>query len=104
MLILARRINETIVIGDTIRVSVVDIKGDQIKLGIEAPRNVKVYRQEVYEAIQEENRLAARSSAAGSSLPSLQQGLSRESASGVQTDAGSQDSTGQPDQDSSAET
>lgn len=87
MLILARRINETIVIGDTIRVSVVDIKGDQIKLGIEAPRNVKVYRQEVYEAIQEENRLAARSSAAGSSLPSLQQNPGRE-----------------PHQDSSAET
>ena len=75
MLILARRINETIVIGDDIRVSVVDIKGDQIKLGIEAPRHVKVYRQEVYEAIQEENREAARSAAArkpGTSLPSLE--------------------------------
>ncbi|MFW5688041.1 MAG: carbon storage regulator CsrA [Spirochaetota bacterium] len=70
MLILARRINETIVIGDSIRVSVVDIKGDQIKLGIEAPRHVKVYRQEVYEAIQDENREAARSTAS-TSLPSL---------------------------------
>lgn len=75
MLILARRLNETIVIGDTIRISVVDIKGDQIKLGIEAPGNVKVYRQEVYDAIQEENREAAKSASArpvGGALPSLQ--------------------------------
>lgn len=74
MLILARRINESIVIGDDIRVSVIDIKGDQIKLGIEAPRDVKVYRQEVYEAIQQENREAAKSAAARSAstpLPSL---------------------------------
>lgn len=74
MLILARRLNETIVIGDSIRVSVVDIKGDQIKLGIEAPSSVKVYRQEVYDAIQEENREAARSASTrpiGGALPSL---------------------------------
>jgi carbon storage regulator len=68
VLILARRLNEQIVIGDDIRVSVVDIRGDQVKLGIEAPRSVKVYRQEVYEAIQEENRQAAQSATA---LPSL---------------------------------
>ncbi len=68
MLILARRLNEQIVIGDDIRVSVVDIRGDQVKLGIEAPKSVKVYRQEVYEAIQEENRQAARSS---TSIPSI---------------------------------
>ena len=69
MLILARRINERIVIGDEIRVSVVDIRGDQVKLGIEAPRHVKVYRQEVFDAIQAENREAAQSS--GGPLPSL---------------------------------
>ncbi len=68
MLILARRLNEKIIIGDDIKVSVVDIRGDQVKLGIEAPRSVKVYRQEVYEAIQAENREAARSVTA---LPSL---------------------------------
>ncbi len=61
MLILARKLNERIVIGDSIEIAVVDIKGDQVKLGIMAPRNVKVYRQEVYLAIQEENRAAARS-------------------------------------------
>jgi carbon storage regulator len=63
MLVLARKINESIVIGDSIHVSVIDIKGDQVKLGIDAPKQVKVYRQEVYEAIQEENRKAARSAA-----------------------------------------
>jgi carbon storage regulator len=55
MLILARKTNESIMIGDQIEVSIVDIKGDQVKLGIEAPRTVKVYRQEVYKAIQQEN-------------------------------------------------
>ena len=68
MLILARRLNEQIVIGDDIRVSVVDIRGDQVKLGNEAPRSVKVYRQEVYDAIQAENREAAQSVTA---IPSL---------------------------------
>lgn len=61
MLILARKLNERIVIGDDIEVSVVEIKGDQVKLGVSAPRSVGVYRHEVYEAIQAENRMAARS-------------------------------------------
>ena len=68
MLILARRLNESILIGDEIVVSVVDIKGDQVKLGISAPQNVKVYRREVFEAIQAENRAAA---LAGTDLPVL---------------------------------
>ena len=59
MLILARRIGESIMIGDQVEISVVDIKGDQVKLGIKAPPTVKVYRREVYAAIQEENRAAA---------------------------------------------
>ena len=59
MLILTRKLNETIMIGDSIEISVVDIKGDQVKIGIRAPRNVKVYRQEVYQAIQKENIEAA---------------------------------------------
>ena len=70
MLILARRVNESIVIGDEIRVSVVDIRGDQVKLGIDAPRSVKVYRQEVYDAIQAENREAASTPTA--ELPTLE--------------------------------
>jgi carbon storage regulator len=62
MLILARKINESIMIGDQIEISVVDIKGDQVKIGIRAPKQVKVFRQEVYQAIQRENIAAARSS------------------------------------------
>ena len=59
MLILSRKVNESIIIGDQIEISIVDIKGDQAKLGIKAPKNVKVYRFEVYEAIQQENKAAA---------------------------------------------
>lgn len=59
MLILSRKLNEKIIIDDTIEVSVVEIKGDHIKLGILAPKSVKVYRHEVYEAIQTENKAAA---------------------------------------------
>jgi carbon storage regulator len=69
MLILSRRVNEKIVIGEDIVVSVVEVRGDQVKLGIDAPRNVKVFRQEVFDAIQEENKKAA--AAAGAMLPEL---------------------------------
>jgi len=61
MLILSRKKDESIVIGDNIEISIVDIKGDHVKLGINAPRNVKVYRQEVYKAIQEQNEEAVKS-------------------------------------------
>ena len=70
MLILARKIGESIMIGDQVEISVVDIKGDQAKLGIKAPSHVKVYRREVYAAIQEENRAAA--AAAPDSIPRLE--------------------------------
>jgi len=61
MLILSRKLNESIMIGDQIEISIVDIRGDQVKLGIQAPKNVKVYRQEVYRAIQKENIEAVKS-------------------------------------------
>jgi carbon storage regulator len=69
MLILSRKLNESIIIGDDIEISIVDIKGDQVKIGINAPKTVKVFRKEVYDAIQEENRAAARSSI--DTIPSL---------------------------------
>ena len=59
MLILARKVDERIVIGDQIQISVVEIRGDQVKLGVDAPRSIKVYRHEVYDAIQKENVAAA---------------------------------------------
>ena len=60
MLVLTRRVEEGIVIGDDVRVRVLEIKGHQVKLGIDAPRTTGVYREEIYRRIQEENRQAAR--------------------------------------------
>lgn len=59
MLVLTRKPGERIVIGDNIVVTVVEVKGDNIRIGIDAPREVKVYRGEIYEAIVAENRQAA---------------------------------------------
>ena len=59
MLVLSRRFNETIMIGDEIEITVVDIRGDKVRLGITAPKSVAVHRKEVYEAIKRENRAAA---------------------------------------------
>jgi carbon storage regulator len=61
MLILSRKLNEKIMIGDDVSVSVIDIRGDQVRLGVEAPRSVKVFRQEVFDAIKAENKAAAES-------------------------------------------
>ncbi|MBN2079567.1 MAG: carbon storage regulator CsrA [Spirochaetes bacterium] len=55
MLVLARRLNESIMIGDDIEIVVIDIKGDQVKLGIRAPKRVAVHRKEIYEEIKSEN-------------------------------------------------
>lgn len=58
MLVLSRQRDESIIIGDDISVTIVDIRGDKVRLGIDAPAEVSVHRQEVYEAIQRENRRA----------------------------------------------
>jgi carbon storage regulator len=59
MLVLSRQRDETIMIGDDIEITVVDIRGDKVRLGITAPPSVPVHRKEVYEAIKRENREAA---------------------------------------------
>lgn len=59
MLVLSRHRDESIVIGDKIIVTVVDIRGDKVRLGIEAPSEIPVHRREVYEAIKRENLRAA---------------------------------------------
>lgn len=59
MLILSRKVDEKIKIGDNITLTIIDIHGDQVKIGVEAPKNVKVFRQEVFNAIQKENKEAA---------------------------------------------
>lgn len=58
MLVLARKINESIIINGSVEVVIIDIKGDQIKLGINAPRDIKIYRKEVYEEIEKQNKAA----------------------------------------------
>ncbi len=59
MLILTRKIGEGIILGDDIRISIMEIRGKQIRIGIEAPANVVVLREEIYQRIQEENLRAA---------------------------------------------
>ena len=58
MLVLSRHRDESIMIGDDVVVTIVDIRGDKVRLGIDAPQDIPVHRQEVYEAIKRENRKA----------------------------------------------
>jgi carbon storage regulator len=59
MLILTRKLGESIAIGDQIKITFLDIKGRQLRIGIEAPKTVSVHRSEIYQAIQEQNIQAA---------------------------------------------
>ena len=59
MLVLSRQKDQTIMIGDKIEITVVDIRGDKVRLGITAPPQIPVHRKEVYEAIRQENKEAA---------------------------------------------
>ncbi|MCB1145248.1 MAG: carbon storage regulator CsrA [Leptospiraceae bacterium] len=70
MLVLARKINDSIIIDDSIEILIVEIKGDQVKIGIKAPKSVKVYRGEIYDEIKKEN-IAASSSEIPDTMPDL---------------------------------
>jgi len=59
MLVLSRKINQSIMVGDNVRIVIVGVDRDQVKLGIEAPRDIAVHRSEVYEEIQRANQSAA---------------------------------------------
>jgi carbon storage regulator len=59
MLVLSRKLNQAIMVGDNVRIIVVSVDRDQVKLGIDAPREIPVHRSEVYEEIQRVNRAAA---------------------------------------------
>lgn len=59
MLALARKVNQSIMIGNNVEITILEIKGDQIKIGINAPKSVPIYRKEIYVQIQEENKKAA---------------------------------------------
>jgi carbon storage regulator len=75
MLILSRKLNEKIMIGEDISISIIEIRGDQVKLGVDAPKSVKVYRREVFDAILAENKAAAESNTV---LPAIDLGALRE--------------------------
>ncbi len=68
MLVLSRRKGEAVIIGDGIKVTVIDVRGDQIRLGIDAPRTVSVHREEVYEQVLAENAAAAQTADLASPL------------------------------------
>ncbi len=59
MLVLSRQRDESIMIGDNVQITIVDIRGDKVRLGIMAPSEIPVHRKEVYDAIQRENRKAS---------------------------------------------
>ena len=62
MLVLTRKKEEKIMIGDEIEIQVLSIDGNQVQLGIDAPRSIEVHREEVYERVKQENRQAAQAS------------------------------------------
>lgn len=72
MLILTRKLGESIKIGDGIEVKIVAIEGEQIKIGIDAPREIDIYRKEIFEAIQRENNQAAARALSPELLQSMQ--------------------------------
>lgn len=59
MLALTRRVGESIIIGNDIEITIVEVKGDQVRIGINAPKSVKILRKEIFEEIQAENKKAA---------------------------------------------
>lgn len=85
MLVLSRQRDETIMIGDEIEISVVDIRGDKVRLGISAPTRIAVHRKEVYEAIRKENAQAARlgATALGALAQTVLPGPARRQATGA---------------------
>lgn len=64
MLVLTRKVNQSIIIGDSIEVIVLEVRGEQVRLGIKAPRDVAVHRQEIFDQIQGENESASGTDAA----------------------------------------
>jgi len=71
MLVLSRRINESIQIGDDIEVTIIDVRGDVVRLGINAPQKTQIWRKELWDAIVEENKKAALKTKAPTPTPQL---------------------------------
>lgn len=71
MLALSRKLNESIVVGNDIEITILEVKGEQVKIGINAPKSVPVYRKELYVQIQESNKEAASTAASPEVLKEL---------------------------------
>ena len=74
MLVLTRRANQSIMIGHEIVVTVLEVRGDQVRLGIKAPRSIDVHREEIFAQLQQANRDAVQQDANVDDLPGLPQG------------------------------
>ena len=75
MLVLSRRINQSIKIGDDIEIMIVDVRDNQVRVGVSAPRDVAVHRKEIYLLIQQENKKAAETGASDEALAAAIQRL-----------------------------
>lgn len=71
MLALSRRINESIIVGNDIEITILEVKGDQVKIGINAPKSVPIYRKEIYLQIKDSNKEAAETNASDEVLKKL---------------------------------
>lgn len=71
MLALSRKINESVMIGNDVEITILEIKGDQVKIGIGAPKSVPIYRKEIYLQIQESNKEAIQASTSAEELNDL---------------------------------
>ncbi len=71
MLALSRKVNESIIIGNDIEITILEVKGDQVKIGINAPKAVSIYRKEIYLQIKESNKEAAETTASDDMLKKL---------------------------------
>ena len=65
MLVLSRQKDESIIIGDDVEITIVDVRGDKVRLGINAPRSISVHRKEIYDAIQREKEAGSKKEADG---------------------------------------
>ena len=77
MLILSRRAGESVTIGNEIKVRVVSVSGNQVRLGIEAPREIRVLREEILRAIEDENRAAANAASSTGRIENVAKQLRR---------------------------
>jgi carbon storage regulator len=87
MLVLTRRAGESVVIGSDVVVTIVEVRGDVVRVGIDAPREVQVHREEVFRAVREANLAAAASPASPAALDALRQGLTGRRPEGEQPPA-----------------